>query len=162
VLARRFCCSRSLLILVKCVDLPLIVGVNLTFECTPRLQYMAVTDHLSYWKKIWWRLLQHGVVGAGGHGWPMKRGTTCPCGWQHAAASSRDTQALQLWKHAFWTCTGASAIRRAIQHNLPRECNRGSATATTACVAARAMPNSEEGCVVCCVPRCLINCHVES
>jgi len=27
--------------------------------------------------------------------------------------------ALQLQEHVFWTCTGASAIRRAIQHNLP-------------------------------------------
>ena len=27
------------------------------------------------WKEVWWRLLQHGVVGAGGHSWPMKRGT---------------------------------------------------------------------------------------
>jgi len=36
------------------------------------------------------------------------------------------------------------------------------AAATTACVAARvAMPNSEEGSVVCCVPSCL-DCHVES
>jgi len=46
----------------------------------------------------------------------MKGGTTCPCGWQHAAASSSDTQALQLREHIFWICTGASAIRRAIQH----------------------------------------------
>jgi len=67
------------------------------------------------WKEVWWRLLQHGVVGAGGHGWPMKRGTACPRGWQHAAASSRATQALQLREHVFWTCTEASAIRRAIQ-----------------------------------------------
>jgi hypothetical protein len=71
------------------------------------------------WKEVWWRLLQHGVVGAGGHGWPMKRGTACPCGWQHSSALPRAIQALQLREHVFWTCTGASAIRRAIQHNLP-------------------------------------------
>jgi hypothetical protein len=70
-------------------------------------------------KEVWWRLLQHGVVGAGGHGWPMKRETACPCGWQHSAASPRAAQALQLREHVFWNCTGASAIRRAIQHNLP-------------------------------------------
>jgi hypothetical protein len=69
--------------------------------------------------EVRWRLLQNGVVGAGGHGRPMKRGTAFPCGWQHAAASSRATQASQLRKHAFWTCTGASAIRQAILHNLP-------------------------------------------
>jgi hypothetical protein len=61
---------------------------------------------------VWWEQ-------AGGHGWPMKRGTACPCGWQHSAASPRATQVLQLREHVFWTCTGASAIRRAIQHNLP-------------------------------------------
>jgi len=70
-------------------------------------------------KEVWWRLLQHDVVGAGGHGWPMKRGTACPCGWQHSATSPRAAQALQLREHVFWTCTGASAIRRAIQHSLP-------------------------------------------
>ena len=49
----------------------------------------------------------------------MKRGTACPCGWRRKAASSRAAQALQLWEHVFWTSTGASAIRRAIQHNIP-------------------------------------------
>jgi len=49
----------------------------------------------------------------------MKRGIACPCGWQHSAASPRAAQAPQLREHAFWICTGASAIRQAIQHNLP-------------------------------------------
>ena len=72
------------------------------------------------WKEVWWRLLQHGVVGAGGHRWHhIKRGTACPCDWRHTAALSRAAQTLQLREHVFWTCTRASAIRRAIQHNLP-------------------------------------------
>ena len=84
---------------------------------TPSME--APMNKKNNWKEVWWRLLQHGVVGAGGHGWPMKRGTACPCGWQHSAASPRATQALQLREHVFWTCTEASAIIRAIQHNLP-------------------------------------------
>ena len=62
--------------------------------------------------KMWW---EQGAT----DGPPMKRGTSCPCGWQHSAASPRDSQALQLREHVFWTFTGASAIRRAIQNNLP-------------------------------------------
>jgi len=86
-------------------------------------------------------------------------GTACPCDWQHSAASPRAAQALhvavQLREHVFWTCTRASAIRRAIQQPPSFR-----AAATTACVAARAaMPNSEEGSVVCCVPSCP-DCHV--
>ena len=46
-------------------------------------------------------------------------GDSLPCGWQHSSASPRAAQALQLREHVFWTCPGASAIRRAIQHNLP-------------------------------------------
>jgi len=53
------------------------------------------------WKEVWWRLLQHGVVGAGGHVWPTKRGTACPCGWQNAATLSRAAQALQQREHVF-------------------------------------------------------------
>ena len=56
--------------------------------------------------EVWWRLLQHGVVGVGGHGWPMKQGTASLCGWQYAAALSHATQALQLREHDFWTCKG--------------------------------------------------------
>jgi len=87
----------------------------------------------------------------------IKRGTACPCGWQHAATSSRAAQALQLREHVLWTCTGALAIGRTIQRNGPR----GGAAAASACVSARAcvaaraaMPISKEESVVCCVPSC--------
>ena len=49
----------------------------------------------------------------------MNKAGDQPCGWQHAAASSHAAQALQLREHVFWTYTEASAIRPAIQLNLP-------------------------------------------
>ena len=102
------------------------------------------------WKAVWWRLLQHGVVGAGGHGWPMKKGTACPCGRQHATASRPcATQAQQLREHVFWNCTGALAIRLATQRNLSEGVI---AFAATACVTDRtALPISEKGVLVCCL-----------
>ena len=100
-------------------------------------------------KEVWWRLLQHGVVGAGGHGWPMKRETACPCGWQHSAASPRAAQALQLREHILWTCTDASYSHQASHITQPSSF-RAAATMATARVAATAsVPNSEEGSAKC-------------
>ena len=72
------------------------------------------------WKEVWWRLIQHGVVGAGGHGWPMKRGTAC------LVAGNTQLRGHVLHRRYSYRSTtfglaqaGASAIRRAIQHNLP-------------------------------------------
>jgi hypothetical protein len=80
----------------------------------------------------------HGVVGAGSHGWPMKRGTACLCGWRHEAASSRVD------------CTGAAAagarlldLHRSFSHQAShtRQPPSFHAVATTACVAAsRVLP----------------------
>jgi hypothetical protein len=49
----------------------------------------------AYSSMVWWSR-------AGGHGWPMKRGKDCPCGWQHTAASSRAAKVLQLREHVLW------------------------------------------------------------
>jgi len=81
----------------------------------------------------------------------------------HEAADS-----LLLWLaklSRIVTCyTGATAtgarfldLHRSFSHQTSHTTQppRGGATATTACVAARAaMPNNEEGSVVCCVPSC--------
>eukprot|EP00983_Pelagomonas_calceolata_P009079 294917-Pelagomonas_calceolata.AAC.1 len=40
------------------------------------------------WKETWWRLLLHGVPGAGGHGIAWARGSECVCGWRAADAKS--------------------------------------------------------------------------
>ena len=106
----------------QCAESAVILAALTQLQEDPRPTALAIAEVLPAQVRQVWRLPwenKHGVVGAGGHGWHMKRGTTCPCGWQHAAASSRYTQALQLREHFFWTCTGASAIRRAIKHNSP-------------------------------------------
>ena len=68
-------------------------------------------------------------------------------------------------------CTGATAagarhldLHRSFSHQTSHTTQppRFRAAATTACVTAKAaMPNSEEGSVVCCVPSCT-DCHVKS
>ena len=65
----------------------------------------------------------------------MKQGTACPCGWQHAAASSRATQALQLREAACLLDLHRGFIHHASRTTQPP---RGGATAASACVAARA------------------------
>ena len=45
------------------------------------------------------------------------------CVVHSAGASPRATQALQLRGHVFCTCTGALAIRRAIQYKPPDQCS---------------------------------------
>jgi len=105
------------------------------------------------WKEVWWCLLQHGVVGAGGHGWPVKQGTACPCDWQHATASRRATQDLQL-RERFWDLHKSSGHQVGHTTQPPR----GIAAAAT-CVASRtALPISEKGSVVCCLLSSL-NCY---
>ena len=109
------------------------------------------------WKEVWWRLLQHGVVGAGGHRMAHKAEESLPV-W------------LATRSRLVTCCTGAAAtgahlldLHRSFSHQASHTTQppRFRAAATTACVAARAaiMPNSEEGSVVCCVPSCT-DCHV--
>ena len=71
------------------------------------------------WKELWYRLLQQGVRGAGGHGWGMRLGTTCACGWSQDQTAPSPARATQVREHVFWGCTSAQAIRRTLQHNLP-------------------------------------------
>ena len=71
-------------------------------------------------KEVWWRLIQHGVVGAGGHGWAPKKGVGCACGWMPAQAAPSTMRALQLREHVFWGCAGAREVRRVLQRQLPQ------------------------------------------
>eukprot|EP00983_Pelagomonas_calceolata_P074167 1152441-Pelagomonas_calceolata.AAC.1 len=40
------------------------------------------------WKEIRWRLLLHGVPGAGGHEFPWARGSECVCRWRAADSAT--------------------------------------------------------------------------
>jgi len=71
-------------------------------------------------KEVWWRLIQHGVVGAGGHGWAPKKGVGNVCGWLPAQAAPSTVRALQLREHVFWGCAGALEVRRVLQRQLPQ------------------------------------------
>lgn len=71
-------------------------------------------------KEVWWRLIQNGVVGAGGHGWAPKKGAGCVCGWLPAQAAPSRVRALQLREHVFWGCAGAREVRRVLQRQLPQ------------------------------------------
>ena len=73
------------------------------------------------WKEIWWRLLLHGVSGAGGHGIPWARGSACVCGWQAADSAACDVRALQQREHVFWSCPRAQAAVDVLAKNLPPE-----------------------------------------
>ncbi len=68
----------------------------------------------------WWCLIQHGVVGAGVHGWVPKKGVGCVCGWLPAKAAPSTVRALQLKEHVFWGCAGAHQVRRVLQRRLPQ------------------------------------------
>ena len=71
------------------------------------------------WKEIWWRLLLHGVPGAGGHGIAWARGSACACGWRAANAAGCEVRALQQREHVFWTCPHAQAVVDVLVENLP-------------------------------------------
>ena len=89
---------------------------------------------------------------------------------QHTGASF-STQALPSAHRRYLQHTGATAtgarlldLHRSFSHHTSHTTQPPSfcAVATTVCVAARAaMPNSEEGSVVCCVPSCP-DCNVKS
>ena len=71
------------------------------------------------WKEIWWRLLLHGIPGAGGHSIPWARGTKCVCGWHTADAACSSVRALQQREHVFWSCPCAQIIQGILAENLP-------------------------------------------
>ena len=64
--------------------------------------------------------MQHGVVGAGGHGWAPARGWKCKCGWAPAQGAPSTLRAVQLREHVFWGCVGAQEVRRVLQRQLPQ------------------------------------------
>ena len=69
------------------------------------------------WKEVWWRLLLHGVPGAGGH--DVGQRGPCPCGWRPPDDLPLPLVSLQQRDHAFWVCPVAVAVRRLLQHFLP-------------------------------------------
>lgn len=74
------------------------------------------------WKELWYRLLQQGVRGAGGHGWALPRdAAACICGWHQAVGAPSPIRATQLREHVFWGCAGAQEVRRTLEANLPAE-----------------------------------------
>ena len=109
------------------------------------------------WRLPWKRMLEGSLVvpawcgGSRGPRLVHEAGDSLPV-W--LATRSR----LITW----YTGTAATGVRlldlhRSFSHQTSHTTQppRGGATATTACVAARAaMPNNEEGSVVCCVPSC--------
>ena len=73
------------------------------------------------WKEVWWRLLQHGVFGAGGHGVTWAKGKGCSCGWEQAVGATTTVRSGYLREHVFWGCACAKVVRSILQHNLPPE-----------------------------------------
>ena len=70
------------------------------------------------WKEIWWRLLLHGIPGAGGHGIPWGRGSTCACGWNTSAVACSSIRALQQREHVCWSCPRAQTTIQILSENL--------------------------------------------
>ena len=74
-------------------------------------------------KEPFWRLVNHGIAGAGGHNNPSSR--PCICGWIPPARGTRGDTALHqtaadAWRrHAFWDCPIALSVRKEINASLP-------------------------------------------
>lgn len=69
------------------------------------------------YKEVWWRLLLHGVPGAGGHGVCLPY--ACGCSWTPGAAASPADRALAWQAHVFWSCPVAVGVRDLLQTHLP-------------------------------------------
>ena len=66
-----------------------------------------------YHKETFWRLINNGISGAGGHDTATLR--PCPCGWNPPPISKGDASSklshCDAWReHAFWSCHVAKAI----------------------------------------------------
>jgi hypothetical protein len=72
------------------------------------------------WKEVWWRLLLHGVRGAGGHGWPWAQGKTCVCRWQPPVGTDAYTRAFHQRAHVFWGCPCAQAVVQCLREYIPQ------------------------------------------
>ena len=93
-----------------------------------------LSDMTALWREPWeprhkepfWRLVNHGIAGAGGHNNPSSR--PCICGWTPPARGARGDTTLRpaaadAWRHhAFWDCPIALAVRREINASLPPTC----------------------------------------
>ena len=67
------------------------------------------------WKEVWWRLLLHGVKGAGGHGRAWALGRQCACGWHPSGGADVPTRAYQQRAHVFWTCPCAQVVVQCVR-----------------------------------------------
>jgi hypothetical protein len=68
-------------------------------------------------KEAWWRLLLHGVPGAGGHGAVQRH--ACACGWAPSPGLAGEAAADARREHVFWLCPVAVAVRDLLQGHLP-------------------------------------------
>ena len=103
---------------------PMGEGLGMLGEVTAALeQLLARLDMVwrlpweNSWKEVWWRLLLHGVAGAGGHDVGCRG--PCPCGWVPAAALAMPAVALLQRDHAFWDCPVTGGVRQLLQRHLP-------------------------------------------
>lgn len=90
-----------------------------------------LTNMAALWRTTWeprhkepfWRLVNHGISGAGGHNNPSS--LPCVCGWHPPARgapgdTSLRAAAADAWRqHAFWDCPIALAVRKEINSSLP-------------------------------------------
>jgi hypothetical protein len=71
-------------------------------------------------KETYWRLVNNGISGAGGHDSTTSR--PCPCGWippDKAGGTLGNKASADAWRiHAFWNCAVAQAVVNEINHSL--------------------------------------------
>ena len=91
------------------------------------LQHLRITM-ASMWKIQWepqnketfWRLVNNGISGAGGHDVSSSR--PCPCGWHPPAGPTKSSTAADNWReHAFWDCKVAREVVNEINHAIAAE-----------------------------------------
>ena len=87
-------------------------------QLQPRVRRVWELRWGNRWKEVWWRLLLHGVKGAGGHGWAWAGDKACVCGWQPLAGSDAHTRAFQQRAHVFWGCPCAQAVVQCVRERV--------------------------------------------
>jgi len=97
--------------------MPSVVGL-LVEQLRRRVKRVWELRWANRWKEVWWRLLLHGVKGAGGHGWAWARGTGCVCGWHPSHAADGPTRAFQQRTHVFWECPRTQVVVQCVRERL--------------------------------------------
>jgi len=69
---------------------------------------------------VWWRLLLHGVKGAGGHGWEWAQDWRCEYGWYPSVGAGGQIRSYQQRAHVFWGCPCAQAVQGPVLESLPQ------------------------------------------